>query len=121
MTKLLFRLNHVPETEANAVRKLLTDNDIDFYETSAGRWGFSVAAIWIKNDMEFERARGLIEVFQQEYQRQSRAQYERDKAEGRIPSFWQLIRSNPILYISYIGLIIVIVVLTLLPIVAFWK
>ena len=121
MAKLLFRLNHVPETEADAVRNLLHENNIDVYETSAGRWGFSVAAIWLKNDAEFERARGLIEVFQIEHQRQSRAQFELDKAEGRIPTFWQLIRSNPILYISYVGLIIVVAALTILPIFAFWK
>jgi hypothetical protein len=121
MAKLLFRLNHVPETEADAVRNLLRENDIEFYETNAGRWGFSVAAIWLQHDAEFVQARELIEVFQVEHQKQSRAQFELDKAEGRIPTFWQLIRSNPILYVSYVGLIIVVAALTILPIFAFWK
>lgn len=121
MAKLVFRLNNVPDTEADAVRQLLIDNNIDFYETHAGRWGLSVAAIWLKNDQEFERARGIIEAFQATYLEESRAQYEQDKAAGRIPTFWQLIRSNPILYISYVGLIAVVAALTLLPLFAFWK
>lgn len=38
--KILFRLSGVPDDEADDVRMLLTDNAIDFYETSAGNWGY---------------------------------------------------------------------------------
>ena len=121
MAKLLFRLNHVPDTEADAVRNLLVEHNVEFYETHAGRWGFSVAAIWLKNDKKFAQARQLIDAFQAEYQHQSRAQFEQDKAAGRIPTFWQLLRSKPILYISCIGLIVMILLLTLMPLLLFWK
>ncbi|MFQ3230986.1 MAG: hypothetical protein ACI9DO_002365, partial [Reinekea sp.] len=38
MASIVFRLNNVPEHEADLVRALLLENDIDFYETDAGRW-----------------------------------------------------------------------------------
>jgi len=65
MAKLLFQLNNVPDEEADAVRQLLDDNDFQCYETSAGRWGISVAAIWIIDESEFDAARQLINEYQQ--------------------------------------------------------
>ena len=61
MAKLLFRLNGVSDDEANEVRQLLDEAGFDTYETDAGRWRISLAAIWLRNDVEFERARALIE------------------------------------------------------------
>lgn len=121
MAKLVFRLNHVPDTEAEAVRQLLANNNIEFYETFAGRWGFSVAAIWLKKDTDFEHARALIDAFQVAHQKQSRAQFERDKKAGRVPTFGDLLRSNPILYISYLGLIFVVLAFTLVPLFLLWE
>lgn len=121
MAKLVFRLNHVPETEAEAVRELLREHDFDFYETHAGKWGFSVAALWLKQDEDFEQARKLIDQFQAEYSQKMRDEFIQAKAEGKIPTFWQLIRSNPILYVSYWGLIAVVALLTVLPIFGFFN
>lgn len=121
MSKLVFRLNHVPDTEADSVRQLLADNNFDFYETQAGKWGFSVAALWLKNDDDFTDARKLIDEFQQAHSLKMRDEFEQAKAEGKIPTFWQLIRSNPILYVSYWGLIVMVLALTLLPIFGFFN
>lgn len=65
MAELLFKLNGVPEDEAFAVRELLTDAGIDFYETHAGNWGVSLAAIWLKDDSELERAKALLQEYQE--------------------------------------------------------
>jgi hypothetical protein len=121
MAKIVFRLNHVPETEATLVRDLLTEHDIEFYETNAGRWGFSVAAIWLKNDDDFERARALIDDFQQTHSVKMRDEFEQAKREGRIPTFWQLLASNPIAFIMYWVLILGIVAVTLIPIYTFFN
>ena len=43
MATLVFRLKYVPDEEADDIRQLLADHDIDFYETSAGRWQVSMA------------------------------------------------------------------------------
>lgn len=74
MARLLFRLNDVPEDEIDAVREILKTHDVDVYETDSGKWGISVAAIWLRNDEEFEYARALIGEYQQE--RQARVQSE---------------------------------------------
>jgi len=66
MAKLLFRLNDVPEDEINAVRSLLEQQDFDTYETDSGRWGISVAAIWLRNEDQYEEAHAIIEEYQQE-------------------------------------------------------
>ena len=42
MATLLFRLNDVPQDEADDVRQLLTDKGIDFYETHAGFSGWAL-------------------------------------------------------------------------------
>ena len=36
MAVLIFKLRYVPEDEAHEIRELLGDNNIDFYETTAG-------------------------------------------------------------------------------------
>ena len=45
MATLLFRLNNVPEDEAEDVRQLLDDKGFAFYETQAGFFGLGVASI----------------------------------------------------------------------------
>ena len=71
MSRIAFHLNGVPEEEINDVRTLLDDAGIEYYETSAGRWGISTAAIWIRNDDDFEAARAVIEQYQQELQQKN--------------------------------------------------
>jgi hypothetical protein len=66
MAKLLFHLNAVDEEEANEVRVLLESASIPCYETHAGKWGISVAAIWVSNDEDFEQARRLLDEYQHE-------------------------------------------------------
>ena len=64
MAKILFRLNGVPDDETNDVRELLTNNAIDFYETSSGNWGVSMPAIWLSDDDQFEKAKALLDAYQ---------------------------------------------------------
>ncbi|MCB5162554.1 DUF6164 family protein [Marinomonas algarum] len=60
MATLVFRLKYVPDEEADDIRQLLTDNDIAFYETSAGRWQVSMAGLWVKDKEQAIKARVLI-------------------------------------------------------------
>ena len=64
MSKLVFRLRNVPEDEAQDVREILENNDIGYFETSAGNWGISLPAIWINETEEFDQARQLIDEYQ---------------------------------------------------------
>ncbi|KZN13865.1 hypothetical protein OA79_09105 [Marinomonas sp. TW1] len=60
MATLVFRLKYVPEEEADDIRQLLAEHDIEFYETSAGRWQISMAGIWVRDKQQAEQARVLI-------------------------------------------------------------
>ncbi|PYF79537.1 MULTISPECIES: DUF6164 family protein [Marinomonas] len=60
MSTLVFRLKYVPEEEADEIRQLLADNDIAFYETTAGRWQISMAGLWVKDKEQAIKARELI-------------------------------------------------------------
>jgi hypothetical protein len=75
MAVLVFRLNGVGDDEAQAVRELLNAADIAFYETDAGRWGVSVAAIWLPDEEHFARARALIDDYQQRRSEQLERRY----------------------------------------------
>ena len=100
MAKLLFRLNGVSEEEADQVRELLEQHDVDFYETHAGRWGISLAAIWLRNDEEFEKVRQLILESQQQRQISLRAEFEEKLRNGEIPTWQQQIRQRPVDFIA---------------------
>ena len=65
MAILLFSLRGVPEDEVDEVRELLTEQNIDFYETSAGNWGMSMPALWLRDDAS-EKARYALNAYQQQ-------------------------------------------------------
>lgn len=113
MAKLLFRLNGVGDDEADDVRQLLDDHHYDYYETSAGRWGISLAAIWLRNDDDLESARALIDTYQAERGERLRSEYDLARREGRQVTFWQRVRHNPLAALFILaGLVIVLAVST---------
>ena len=105
MSVLLFRLRNVPDDEADDIRELLTTNKIDFYETSAGNWGISTAAIWLKNNDDLKHARDLIEQYQQERGTTQQQAYIQLKDAGRHKTLLDSFKENPIRFIAYIILI----------------
>jgi len=95
MAKILFRLRQVPEEEADDVRQLLDQHNIDWYETSAGKFQISFPAIWVRDDADEPAARQLIEAYQQKREEQVRAEHQARKARGEVETFRQRIGSNP--------------------------
>jgi len=106
MAKLIFRLNDVPDDEADAVREVLLEHQIDFYETSSGNWGFSVAGIWLKNNEDKPRARSLIDELQAQRISQSPADVE---------SFASLSLRHPLRLIVYLGIVLFILYFSIMP------
>lgn len=104
MRKLLFRLNGVEDDEANDIRDLLQQANILFYETNAGRWGFSVAAIWLVNPDDFLQARALIDEYQLERSNKMRQQ--------PVQSFWQRSKEQPVeLFFTLLAVVLVLAVM----------
>lgn len=93
---LLFKLNGVPDDEADEVRRLLRDHGIDFYETEQGRWRISLAAIWLRGDDREEEARALIEEYERERATRMREEYETALREGRAERLVDRIRERPV-------------------------
>ncbi|WIO74486.1 DUF6164 family protein [Porticoccaceae bacterium LTM1] len=115
MAKLLFKLNNVPADEAQEVRQLLDDHQIDFYETPGGNWGISVEAIWLHDDSRLLEAKALLEEYQAERSRRVRAEYEQSRAQGEHPNLWQKICANPLPVIALMALAAAIIYFSVVP------
>ncbi len=96
MSQRLFNLSGVPEDEADEVRALLQEQGMDFYETPAGRWGFSVHAIWLRDPAQVERARQLLADYQRQRALRVRAEYRQLRQAGGVPTFWRRLRAQPV-------------------------
>ena len=91
MAKMVFALKNVPEDEIHTIKALLDSAQLDYYETSAGRWQISVAGLWVRDNADVVRARALIAEDQQQryltYQPQRPAFW---------PSLWSHLQQNPV-------------------------
>lgn len=115
MAVLLFRLNGVPEDEAQDIRALLDENHIDYYETDSGRWGISLAAIWLRDESRLQRARELIDAYQQRRFALARTAYEEKKAAGELETMLGRAMRDPLRFLLYLAAILLILYLTLMP------
>jgi hypothetical protein len=109
MTILLFPLRGVPEDEADEVRELLTEQDIDFYETSAGNWGMSMPALWLRDDSELEKARYLLSAYQQQRFDTARENYLQRKKAGQQQTLLKAFIEKPLLYCAYLLAMLLVV------------
>jgi len=112
MSKLLFRLRHVPEDEADEVRELLAGHGIEFYETGAGNWGISMPALWMPDESRFEEARALLETYQQERAQRMREEYEEMIKLGQADSMLTSFRHHPMRFIAFSVLIAAVLYLS---------
>jgi hypothetical protein len=101
MSILLFSLRGVPDDEADEVRELLAEQDIDFYETPAGNWGVSMPALWLRNDDELAKAHALLHSYQQQRAITQRALYVQNKQAGQHKNFWSAFIEKPLLHLVY--------------------
>ncbi|WP_090657805.1 DUF6164 family protein [Nitrosomonas marina] len=113
MSKILFKLNGVPDDEANDVRALLSDNDIDFFETAAGNWGVSMPAIWLRDENQFDRARALLDEYQQARTIRMREEYDSLKKSGKHKTLLDAVKERPVLFIVHLAVTILVIYLSL--------
>jgi hypothetical protein len=118
MATLLFKLNQVPDDEAEDIRKLLDDGGFDVYETSAGFFGLGVAAIWLRDPNDIARARELINDYQVKRADTMQADYQARIANGEEVQFWQHSLRPPIRTVGVLAIIVLILAVLMLP---FWK
>jgi len=106
-------MRDVPEDEAEDVRDLLKQNDIDFFETFAGNWGISMPAIWIKDVNQFDQARKLLDAYQRERAEKFRLEYQEKRASGQAKSLAQTFLDRPFQILAYWALIAIVVFISI--------
>ncbi len=111
MAELLFKLNGVPDDEAEQVRDLLNEAGIDFYETSAGNWGVSLAAIWLPDRQQLEQARTLLD----DYQHRRQLTMRQEALEQPPEAFWQRLLRQPLQVIAILLLVGAILYISIVP------
>jgi len=95
MTALVFKLRNVPDDEAQEVRDLLDENNIDYYETTAGNWGIAMPGLWAEGD-EIARARRLIDDYQSQRSEEQRERYVQAVNEGSQPTLISRFKQRPL-------------------------
>ena len=115
MAKQLFILRGVPDDEADEIRALLTEQQIDFYETPAGSWGMSMPAFWVKDESQFDQAKQLLEEYQQQRQQQARAEYQSLKQQGLHRTVFDLFKEQPLRYLLYLLFAAVLIYISVNP------
>lgn len=108
-------LRLVPDDEANAVRELLDEHGLDWYEIAPNRWGISSGEIWLRDDDEHPRAKALLDQFQCERASSARAAYDVDRREGRA-SFLNVLREDPMRVVVAVLCLVLVLGLVALPV-----
>ena len=119
MAELLFRLRNVPEDEAEEIRKLLSEHQIDFYETNAGGWGVSMPGIWLHDSSRLGEAKALIDAYQIKRAAEARTAYESLAAEGRQTTVLDNILKQPLRFVLLIAALLFILYISLSPFLRF--
>jgi len=111
MPELIFKLRNVPDDEVEEVHALLKENNINYYETSAGNWGVSMPALWLKTDEQLLEAKQLLREYQEQRAIRVKAEYEQDKAAGKNRTLLDEIKEKPLRFFTYVAIIILLIYL----------
>ena len=113
-------MRYVPEDEAQEVRDLLGENDIEFFETFAGNWSISVPALWIRRDEQFEEARKIIEEYQIGRTARVKQRLLDQKVKGEELNVVKVFYKDPLRFIFSLVAIIVVLYISLRFFLFFW-
>ena len=111
MAILLFSLRGVPDDESFEIQNLLDEHEINYYETSAGNWGISMPALWLKNDDQLEKAQHLLNEYHTERAITQREIYQELKKERKNKGIFDSFIENPLKFFIYIAAIAFIIYL----------
>lgn len=92
------------DDEAEEIRALLTEKQVDFYETPEGNWGISMPAIWLHDADDHERAKGILDEYHQARSERIRDEYDALKREGMHRTVLDELREHPVKFIAFTAL-----------------
>lgn len=96
MAKLLLNLRHVPDDEADEVRRLLDAGGIAYYETRPSPWGISAGGIWIRDNAAVAEATRLMAEYQRERAERARTARAEAQRNGTAETFADVVRTRPL-------------------------
>jgi hypothetical protein len=117
MAKLLMNLRNVPDDESGEVRALLDEHRIDYYETKPSRWGLSSACIWLRDERQFDEAKGLLAEYQKDRVRRARAEHAERQRRGEADTWYTVFLRNPVRFAIFVAAIVGMLYLAMLPVV----
>ncbi len=109
MSVRLMNLRSVPDDEVEEIRKLLTEQGFDFYETPAGHWGISSPGLWLRDEGSLDNAKAVLEKYQAERYQRVRTEHDKLKRAGMQRTWVDMVVEFPgrvIFYLAVIGLIL---------------
>jgi hypothetical protein len=106
MAVKLMNLRHVPVDELMDIFELLDNHAIAYYETSAGTFGISLAALWLRDESQLEEAQKLLNEYAAQRFLTARAEFESTRKAGKPRTFVDIARENPLRYAVYIIVVI---------------
>ena len=115
MSVRLFNLRGVPDDEADDIRQLLDEAGFDYYETPPGNWGVSAGAFWLRDKQQLDRARKLLDDYQDRRAAAARAERDRLRAEGKEKTILDSFREAPVRFVVYVGFALVILYFSTKP------
>lgn len=115
MTILLLNLRNVPTDEAEEVRALLGDQQIDFYETQPSFWGFNAGGIWLRDANQKLQAQQLMRDYQQQRATRMRQEYQQQLREGNVDTLAQRLLRRPVLGLAILVTVGLLCLLMLMP------
>ncbi len=105
MATLLFSLRGVPNDEHFEIKELLDEHEINYYETTAGNWGISMPALWLKNEDQLKEAQKLLFEYHNQRALTQRKIYQDLKTKKKNKRLIDVIIENPIRFLIYIAAI----------------
>lgn len=119
MAKLIYKLNSVPDDEADDIRRLLSENKIAFYETPAGNWGVSLHALWLNDEAQYSQAKQLIDEYQLKKMEQIRQETSQETDKGEVETFFKRLLNRPFQLIILLAIIFFILYFSIMPFLEF--
>lgn len=109
MARLLFKLRHVEADEFDEVTAALDAAGIAWYQTSGGMLGFGAPGLWVRDENDYEQARGVIAASQQLRAERLQAEREAARQRGESDTFARRLRQSPLEVLGGLLLIVLIV------------
>jgi len=95
MPTLLLNLRLATDDEADDIRTLLDEHQVDWYETKPGFWGISAGGIWLRDLERAAEVKRVLDAYQAERVVRVRAEQDAVRRDGTAPTFLGELRANP--------------------------